>query len=189
MDEIRQRVYDAVELWSEEQFASVLSGRAKTGYVSECLTASSEQQLDLSFLRLLQAVDPTHPTVYVISVSSHHGGHGHASLETVGHHHESDAKTPSIVLYRHVSFGHHFEAVSWKPSRGGTPLITSFTRSHELIVALEKRKRGENEEAESPPSPTRKRKLVALDVIDLEQDEPSDGAPLAQELSAQTHSL
>ena len=127
MDDIRQRVYDAVELWSEQQFASVLSGRAKAGYVSECLSASSEGQLDLSFLRLLQAVDPTHPKVYVISVRSHHDGDGHASLDTIAHHHESpDSNTPSIVLYRHESFGSHFEAVSWKPSRGGTPLSTSF---------------------------------------------------------------
>ena len=184
MDDIRQRVYDAVELWSEQQFASVLSGREKAGYVSECLSASSEGQLDLSFLRLFQAVDPTHPTVYVISVSSHHDGDGHASLDTIAHHHESDSNTPSIVLYRHVSFGSHFEAVSWKPSRGGTPLNTSFTRSHDLIVALERWKRGGSAEADAPPSLTRKRKLVALDAIHLEQDEPDDGASLSQQPSA-----
>ena len=44
--------------------------------------------------------------------------------------------TSCVVLYRHVSSDNHFEAVSWKPSRGGTPLTTSFLYSHEFIVAL-----------------------------------------------------
>ena len=72
----------------------------------------------------------------------------------------------------------HFEAVSWKPSRGATPLTTSFTGSHDLIVSLEKWKNqvGHGE----CPSPKRRR--VTDDVIDLVQDESVNGEP-AQELT------
>ena len=179
MVDLRQRVHDAVDPWSEERFAAVLSGRTKTEYVSTFLIASSEEPLDLSFLRLFQAVDPAHPTLYVISVSLH-DGLGHAFLDSIGPHDEADTHTPCIVLYRHESLDNHFEAVSWKPSRGGTPLTTSFTRTHELIVALEEWKQGGYQPDSSPPSSTRKRKIAAVEVIDVVQDQPSsNGAPLS----------
>ena len=170
MDEVRQRVHDAVEGWSDDQFLAVVTEYGKAEYVSRFLTESSEGQLDLSFLLLFQAADPARPTVYVFSVTSH-AGPGHASLDVIGEHNAPDRRC--LVLYRHVSSDRHFEAVSWKPSRGATPLTTSFTGSHELIVALRRWKRDFNTPS---PSPTRKRKRTAsemTEVIDVEQDEPS----------------
>ena len=186
MNEARQRVHDAVEGWSDDQFAAVVSEYAKAEYVSGFLTESSEGLLDLTFLRLYQAVDPAHPTLYVFSVTSR-AGPGHASLDIIGK--RSKPNSPCFVLYRHVSSDSHFEAVSWKPSRGATPLTTSFTASHELIVALKKWKQDGNAH---PPSPTRKRKRTASEtneVIDAERDElQHDGVPSLPELAAPTPS-
>jgi hypothetical protein len=161
---LRQRIHDEVDRWSDEQFAAVITGYTRTEYMAKVLNASSEDQLDMSFLRLFQAADPAHPRVYVIS----NGGTRQASLDIIGSH---NANAPCIVLYLHASSDNHFEAVSWKPSRGGTPLTTSFSRSHEVIVSLEKWNR-------PTPPPTRKRRRPGLDegeVIDLVQDERSNG--------------
>ena len=186
MNEVRQRVHDAVEGWSDEQFAAVVTEYTKAEYVSTFLTESSEGLLDLVFLRLYQAVDPAHPTLYVFSVTSR-AGSGHATLDIIGK--RNKPNSPCIVVYRHVTSDSHFEAVSWKPSRGATPLTTSFTASHEFIVALEKWKHDGNAQ---PPSPTRKRKRTAsegTEVIDVEQDElQHDAVPSPPELVGPTPS-
>jgi hypothetical protein len=176
MDELRQRVHDMVERWSDEHFAVVITEYKRTDYVTRFLTSSAEGPLDMSFLRVLEAVDPAYPTVYVICVNSL-ADPRQASLDIIGNPSGLNTKqAPCIVLYRHVSSDNHYEAVSWKPSRGGTPLTTSFTRSHELIVALEKW------HSRSPSlSPTRKRKRTTREVVDLVQDEVSNGASSSHE--------
>jgi hypothetical protein len=186
MEELCQRVHDEVERWSDEQFATVITGYRRTEYVTKFLNPSSDGQLDMAFVRLLQAVDPAHPRVYVISVSSHAGAR-QASLDIIGNFNGASANTSCIVLYRHVSSDSHFEAVSWKPSRGGTPLTTSFLYSHEFIVALEKWKKGNNRHSPSP-SATRKRRRPSLEtgqMIDLVQDELTNGVPSSHEVTNQ----
>jgi hypothetical protein len=179
MDELRQRIFNVVERWTNE-FAAVITSHTRVEYVTKFLSATSQEQLDMSFLRLFQAVDPSAPRVYVISVNSP-ASRSQVSLDIIGNHTGSTTNTPCIVLYRHVASDGHFEAVSWKPSRGGTPLTSSFTGSHEFIVSLEKWKNqvGHGE----GPSPKRRR--ITDDVIDLVQDELVNGAP-AQELANET---
>ena len=189
MDELRQRVHDEVERWTDEQFAAIITDYTRTEYVTGFLDALSEGQLDMSFLQLFQAVDHAHPRVYVISVSSHAGAR-QASLDIFGNYNGVSSNTPCIVLYRHLSSDNHFEAVSWKPSRGGTPLTASFSWTHEFIVALEKWNQGNSRHSQSP-SPTRKRRRTSLEageMIDLVQDELTNGAPSSHELTNQTPS-
>ena len=181
MDALRQRVHDGLEQWSDEQFAAVVDGYTRTEYSSRYLTASAEQPLDTSFVRLIQALDPAYPSVYVISVDSH-ANTKQASLDIIGNQDGANTTTPCIVLYRHVSSDNHFEAVSWKPSRGGTPLTTSFRRSHEFIAALEKWNQGSNGHSSSP-SLTRKRRRADV-IIDSVQDELTDDAAVTTNNSA-----
>jgi hypothetical protein len=181
MDDLRQRVHDGLEQWSDEQFAAVVIGYTRTEYSTKFLTASSQEPFDTSFVHLIQAVDPTYPSVYVISVDSHADAK-QASLDIIGNQIGASTTTPCIVLYRHVSSDNHFEAVSWKPSRGGTPLITSFRRSHEFIAALEMWNQGRNGHSSSP-SLTRKRRRTG-EMIDLVQDEMTDDAAATTHNSA-----
>ena len=171
MDEVRQVVFSVVERWSDEQFAAVITSHTRAEYVTRFLSATAQEQLDMSFLRLFQAVDSAAPRVYVISVNSH-AGSTQASLDIIGNHIGSTTSTPCIVLYRHVAADGHFEAVSWKPRRGATPLTTSFTASHELIVSLEKWKSQVSDRQAPPP----KRRKITGEVIDLVLEEQTNGA-------------
>ena len=103
MDEVRQRVFNVVESWTDEQFAAVITSHTRVEYVAKFLSATSPEQLDMSFLRLFQAADPSSPRLYVISVDSHSCS-GQVSLDIIGNHTGSLTNTPCIVLYRHVCF-------------------------------------------------------------------------------------
>ena len=168
MDELRQVVFDVVERWSDQQFADVITSHTKAEYLTKVLSATSQEQLDISFLRLFQSVAPAAPRVYVISLNTH-AGSTQVSLDIIGNHIGSTTTTPCIVLYRHIAFDGHVEAVGWKPSRGATPLTTSFTSSHDLIVSLEKWKNQISDSDSWSPSPKRRRTMG--EVIDLVLEE------------------
>jgi hypothetical protein len=161
MEAVRRRVHDVVQEQSAEEFAAIIPIHQRETYMTQFLSASAAtQELDMSFLRLYRAAQSPAPRIFVVSVTSSDDKVASPPLEVIGKRDSgSTASTPAIVLYRHasVSPGGHFEAVSWKPSRGGIPLTTQFTSSHEPIVALDRWHGSCRRPSSRSPSPAKKR--------------------------------
>jgi hypothetical protein len=176
MEDVRRRVHDLVHEQTDEAFAAIVPSYKRETYMTQFLAASaSPQELDMSFLRLYRAAQSPAPRICVLSVTSSGDMDTSSSLKVIGNRHGGAA---AIVLYRHASIspGGHFEAVSWKPSRGGVPLTTHFTSSHELIVALDKW----HGSPSRSPSPAKKR---ARHSQTNQTDQHADSDPADDDLS------